>query len=123
MIGFRFELGRWWKSFKEEKIKLGWSPAFRAYAHFSEMTPKTSESFPESRFQAYLKLGFIPRIQYHLNSNLFLDLNFPIEVLSAGVDFLTIENPVLTDRQKKQGGGDFSVGGEVSMRIGVGVWF
>lgn len=123
VIGLRFELGRWWKSFQEEKIRLGWSSSFRVYTHFSETSPQTSQAFPTTRFQAYLKLSFIPRVQYNLSPNLYLDLNFPIEIISTGVDFLKVKNPSLTEEQQKQGGGEFNFGGEVLMRFGVGYRF
>jgi len=119
----RFELGRWVKTFKEEKLKLGWSSSYEAHIHTSEITPRSSDTFLTSEFQAYLILALIPRIQYDLTSNLFLDLNFPIEIMSLGVDFTTIDNPILTDRQKKQGGFNYDIGGEILLRFGLGYRF
>ncbi len=119
----RFELGRWVKNFEDKKLKLGWSPSLGAYVHSSKVTPKTSESFPITSFQAFFKIALVPRVQYSLTPNLFLDLNFPIQIMSFGFDSTTIENPVLTERQQKQGGFDFDLTGEVLMRFGVGYRF
>lgn len=119
----RFELGRWVKMFKDEKLKLGWSPSIEANVHSSKENPKSVDSFASTGFNASLKLAVVPRVQYDLTSKLFLDLNFPIQLISFGVDYMTIENPILTERQKTQGGFDFDLTGEILLRLGVGYRF
>ena len=119
----RFELGRWVKKMNEEKLKLGWSPSVEAFIHSSKETNKSEESFPATGFNASLKLAVVPRVQYDLTSKLFLDLNIPIQFMSFGLDYNTIENPILTDQQKKQGGFDFDLTGEVLLRLGLGYRF
>lgn len=122
-FGLRVEFGKWRKTFYDEKIKLGWSTSFRSFVHFGKQTPKSSVGFPIQNFQAGLYINFIPRIQYDFSKHFFVDLNLVINALGLSIDFETTDNPALTERQRKQGGLDFGLLAERTLRLGLGYKF
>ena len=122
-IGLRFERGRWIEKISTEKIKVGISMSLRAFAHFSDLIPIDSNVYSSNREQYYITLGLVPRVRYEVNSKVYLALQFPVEFLGLGLDFTTIENPILTKNQQTQGIGNFEIGGEALVRIGIGYKF
>ena len=62
-------------------IGFGVSP----YYHRNNYLPKTSNFFPTSDTQVGMRTFITPRLNYFLNSKLFLDLNFPLCFFDAHV--------------------------------------
>ena len=122
-IGLRFEKGRWIEKLSTSKLKIGFSTAVRAFAHFSNFESFDVGYYSRDREQYFLVLGFVPRIKYNLTSKFYLALQFPFELFGFGVDFEYIGNPVLTTSQQRQGGFNFNLGGEALIRLGVGYNF
>jgi len=119
-VGLRFDKGRWIERFSTEKLKIGFSTSIRAFAYLTDLKATESSFYNQKRQQYYLTIGFNPRIRYDFNSKFHLALNFPFDILGAGLDALKTENPALTESQQKQGSFSFAIGGEALIRLGVG---
>ena len=121
--GLRFEFGRWFKVVRDEKLKFGWAYSFRSFVFTDKLTPKSSIGFEQEKFKSVVTFCLVPRMRYELNNRFYLDLNYSLDLFYGGVDFQTINDPILTARQQRQGGFDLGLLGAGILRLGAGCKF
>jgi len=75
--------------------------SFRPYFERSMFTPLISSQFPTRENQLGVNFSIVPRINYNLKGNWYLDLNVPLQLTETNVNSLIRENPALPGEQRK----------------------
>ena len=84
--------------------------------------PSISSQFPERNTYFGALFAIVPRINYTLKGNWYLDLNVPIQLFETHVAVNTRENPILPISQRKTTLVSFeALPRNVMVRIGVGL--
>jgi hypothetical protein len=91
-------------------------------ADWNRMTAKPSESSgfaPQWEQYAGVQLGFVPRIQYDINSWLRLDISAPMGILQVGYRNGFVDDVSLNDDLRYYGAADLTMQPSVHMRMGL----
>lgn len=98
-------------------LGLGLAPSFFRQS----FEPGSVTLFNTSTTHLGLDGQVIPRLNYHLNSRIYLDLNIPVSAIRLGTTTSTNRNPVIPARQQKISNVDLSLApSHYSVRFGVG---
>ena len=94
-----------WSLFKQKDWKklngfLGFSAS--PFYKWNKQEPLTSMSYTKSEKSMGLYFSVIPRVQYNINKRLYLDLNFPIALLTAQYTTQFSDNPALAINERQQ---------------------
>ena len=115
---FRYERGKYWKLTDKLFVQRGLAASF---FHLNEDISVISYNvFPVKINTSGVDLSYFFHLEYHITSNLYLDLNAPIISTNVGVQFSEVANPMLTERQQRQGGFDFNGTFFGMVRLGFG---
>jgi hypothetical protein len=83
--------------------------------------PIVSTSFPQYNQSISGIISVIPRLNYHINSRFFLDLNFPISFVSTTYNSTRLENPSIPEDNRKVYNYDMDFFPMFTTRLGVGL--
>ena len=117
---FRIERGFKIRESSNGKFKFYISPSAKVYFLSEKTDSKVSTVFPMKEWIAGINGALFLRGEYHFSEKLYLDFNTTFIGGSLGINYQTIENPILTTNQRTQGGFDFDALGERLLRIGIG---
>jgi len=106
------------KLFKTIKVRWGISP--RPYFYYGVKSPRNNVGYIVRKTTGGLAFSWVLHLEYDLSDRVFVDLSTSNLFLDFGLDYQFNDNPVLAERQKRQGGFDFDMGGERLLRVGMG---
>jgi hypothetical protein len=91
------------------------------FVNYIKFIPLSSSNFPASLRNFGALINVIPRLQYNLTSNFFVDLNLPITMAQFNSYHQKTSNPNYSKSQNEVGGLNFDMLFKVSnLRIGLG---
>ena len=117
----RYEIGKFWNISDRFIIQRGLSATL--YHLNEDINVEAVNVFPLTRMISGIEVGGLIHFIYEFKNNIYLDLNTSVLSASLGTQFSEIENPMLTERERRQGGYDFDILFFGNIRIGVGYIF
>lgn len=101
LFAFRYEYNIAISSVAEEtKIQSYIGFSIQPFFEASKTMPLLSPSYSTSQNRFGALLAIVPRVNYDIKENLFLDFNIPITLLETNVNFNETENPQLTEVER-----------------------
>lgn len=109
-----------------KKKNSKWMPALglalMPYFQRDNFTPELSTAYPSTTTALGAKGWVIPRITYAISSKLFVDLNVPLCVTDANIEWNNHKNPNLSQGEQKSEVTNFQGAPQhYSIRLGVGL--
>lgn len=96
----------------------------RLQSNFQQNMPKTSLTFPLKTFKNNVNLSLIPRYTYKFKIKYILDIQLPVQLLQANLDFRSEKNPQATIYQQTQWTPSGSLNVKLDeIRLGFGMLF
>jgi hypothetical protein len=121
-IAVRYEYTLNFNKRKSSKLMPAIGLALMPYYQRTSFTPALAMEFPATRTQIGAKGFVIPRLNYVINSRLFLDVNIPFCVTDMYAEMKNAKNPALTQQEQKNDTGNFDgIPQFYSFRVGVGL--
>ena len=108
----------------KDKFQFNLGGSGQLYWLGNTLTPKTSASFPRSNQKYWMNLSLVPRVLIK-GEKFALDINFPLAVVSTGVENSRIDNPVIPSEERSVSSFDWDLFGTKNMfqaRVGV-LWY
>ena len=109
---------------RKNQGNLKWRPflgtLFNVTASSMTFTPNYGDLFARERKKKGAGLGFVPRIQYLISDNLFLDFSATFFVLAVDLEHSADRNPVLTTEQQENDVFNAEIFGKYWLRVGLG---
>ena len=109
---------------KKEGAKLMPYLGFSMNPYFSnkKYSSKISTSFPTNQNSFGALLSIVPRLNYNLNENWFIDVNVPVNIVDLNVTVNSNDNPALTEQQRSSSTLGFAMfPSKFLVRFGVGL--
>lgn len=109
-----------------KKKNSRWMPALglglMPYFQRSSFVPALATSFPATTTSLGAKGWIIPRITYAISSKLFVDLNVPLCITDANIQWSNQNNPNLNVKEQKSETSNFEGAPQhYSIRLGIGL--
>ena len=103
ILGLRYEFSYSLPIFQEEskfnvELGLGASTSYYTIKHL----PFVSNVFPRQNSNLDLSIQLIPRLNYSLNENWYLDFNVPFNGVMFRYEMQKVENPAFSSDQQKE---------------------
>jgi hypothetical protein len=124
----RMERGKVWLNglVHKKNTSLIVSHSLNLNAKHIAIIPNYSSHFPATTSQVYLGYSIIPRINMDFGRRFTADINFPINLIQAGLVYNKVENPIVPVEQRNYSIFDFNISnrsGLVAARAGVAYKF
>ncbi len=116
---YNFSLG---KKTEETKFHPYVGISINPFFENAIIMPTVSSQFPKKQVQVGALLAIVPRINYDIKGNWYMDLNVPINIFEANVDFSNDQNPILSESERKTT--EFNIElfpNNIMVRIGIGL--
>lgn len=117
----RYEIGKFWNV--TDQLIIQRTVSATLYHLNEDLNFEDISIFPVNRMISGIEIGGFLHFIYEFKNNIYLDLNTSVLSASFGTQFTAIENPMLTELQRRQGGFDFDIIFFANFRIGVGYIF
>ncbi len=118
-IGLRYELCWYLKKEIFPGMRFRWGPSARIYYYNADITSGYN-GFPVMAKNGGLEVSLAAHLEYQISEKIKIEITTSNFSFSFAVDDQYIDNPALTERQKKQGGFDFDAFSQRILRLGIG---
>ncbi|MCC6280709.1 MAG: hypothetical protein IT262_08920 [Saprospiraceae bacterium] len=109
---------------RKNQENLKWRPFLGALLNVTSssmtFTPNYGDLFTREKKKKGAGLGFIPRMQYLIGDNLFLDFSATFFVFAVDLEHSANRNPVLTTEQQENDVLESDIFGKYWLRVGIG---
>lgn len=123
LFQLNYRRGKYWKKTANSAVKIrhGYSVGLQYIEE--DRSPLISSEFPLDRTYYDISIDYILGAEFFISETIRFDIGFSPVVMSFGTDRYYNDNPALTERQKTQGGFDFDLVGQRTLKIGLGITF
>lgn len=119
-ILLNFRRGKYLKKQLFNVLKVRYGPSLNVNLVTEELEIGTDRAFRRENISGGIGLSVFGGIEYSLSNRLNIHIDTNLLGMSFSTKYSNIENPVLTERQQRQGGFDFELFGERILKIGIG---
>jgi len=115
-----YRKGKYLKKKLFNVLKMRYGPSLNLRLLTEDLEPGLTREFPRENILGGLGLSVLAGLEYPLSDKLNIHLDTNLFGLSFSLNYSYFDNPALTERQKQQGGFDFDLFGERTLKIGIG---